>query len=425
MKNKKNYFSRERKLKEISILVLLISLSISIRSIHFSSHVNFSHDQGSFSSKVLDIYRNKSLTLIGPSISYIYQGREIFQGGIIYYILLLFLWIGNFNPIYASYLFMLFATCMLIPLFYGVKMLIGKNVAWLACIIYALFPFYTDYSRFLWNPNFQFALLPVLILLMGFYKKFRKPFPFLLIGIYTGFLLQFHYQFIVIIVGLIIYYFFFKKLSIKLLAFFICGFLIGLSPLVLFELRNNFYNTQTIWYFISHGQYFVNSGGSLQPHYLLSISLFVLLIILSILNKHITRGILIAGVIILSIGSILIYGRYPSHAFGMSDNWNYLLEEKAYKIIKAQNISNFNVANSIYDTKASVQKYLLKRDGVAINEEEYYRNLYLFVITTRDDTLTGDRAYEVESFRPSVVVNAWSLNSYYKLYLLKRTTIEN
>ena len=104
----------------------------------------------------------------------------------------------------------------------------------------------------------------------------------------------------------------------------------------------------------------------------------------------------------------------------MSDNWNYISEEKAFRLIKAQKISNFNVANTIYDTKASVQKYLLRRDAVIINEEDYYNNKYLFVISTNKDTFTGNRAYEIETFKPSVIVSNWKINDYYKLYLLKR-----
>ncbi len=420
MNRKNNYFSKKSVIKEISILGLLIIFYILIRSIHFASYINFSHDQGLFSSRAIEIYRNKSLTLIGPSISYIFQGREIFQGGVIYYVFLLFLWLGNFEPLMASYFFMLFSAVMLIPLFYGVKLLMNKNAAWLVCIIYTFLPFYINYSRFLWNPNFQFSLLPILILFMGLFKKYNKVYLFGLMSIFLGILLQFHYQFIVIIIGIAIYYFVLKQTKLSFLPVYTIGLMIGLSPLILFELRNNFYNLQTIYFFLSHGQYFLNSGGSMQSHYFLSISFFVLLFFVSVVQKYFSEiKLIVLTVILLSI-SVFIYGRKPLNAFGMSDNWNYISEESAFRLIKAQKISNFNVANTIYDTKASVQKYLLRRDAVIINEEDYYNNKYLFVISTNKDTFTGKRAYEIETFKPSVIVSNWKINDYYKLYLLKR-----
>ena len=66
--------------KELVLLLLLIGIFIAIRSIHFTSYLNFSTDQGLFSLEALKIYNEKSLTLIGPPMSYSFQGRELFQG---------------------------------------------------------------------------------------------------------------------------------------------------------------------------------------------------------------------------------------------------------------------------------------------------------------------------------------------------------
>lgn len=425
MKNRKQAVFKTVILREILFLILLIISGIIIRSLHFSYFLNFSHDQGLFSSYALDIYRNRTITLIGPSISYIYQGREIFQGGVIYYVFLFFLWIGSFDPIKSSYLFMVSAMFMLLPLFYGVKYLINRKAAYYVCVVFSLLPFYIDYTRFLWNPNFQFVFIPILFLLMGFYKKTKKTYLLFFVGIYAGFLLQFHYQFVIIIFGLIIYYFVYKCSPVKLLPLFISGILLGFSPLIIFELRNNFYNTQTIWYFISHGQYFLNSGGSMQPHYFLSLSLFMLIIVLSFLQRYTSYKKLVFLSAFLFILSAFSYGKKPSTAFGMSKNWNYLLEKKAHEIIKAQEIKNFNIANAVYDTKAAVQKYLLRREGILINEEDYYQNNYLFVITTYTDKFEGERAYEIVAFKPSVIVDKWNLSSDYSLYLLKKSGISD
>ena len=118
-----------------------------------------------------------------------------------------------------------------------------------------------------------------------------------------------------------------------------------------------------------------------------------------------------------------MYSVKPSHAFGMAHDWNYLMEKKAYEIIKSQNVSNFNVVNLGYDTVAAVQKYFLIRDGVKGNWEDYYHNKYLFLITNKQDYMKNP-AYEVNSFQPSRVVKTWKLNATYTLILLQRIEVK-
>lgn len=413
-----------RKYKELLLLFLLVVVFISIRSLHFSSYLNFSTDQGLFSLEALEIFLNKIITLIGPPTSYIYQGREIFQGSIIYYVFLVFLLLGNFDPVTASYIFMLFSAVMVIPLYYGTKYLITKDVAWCMCILYTLLPFYIDYTRFLWNPNFQFVLVSGLILFMGLYERTKKIHYLFLISMYSGFLLQFHYQFILVIVAITGFYFLLKRVPLKYLVIYVVGFIVGFSPLIIFELRNNFYNIQTIWMFVSNDIPLASQGTSSPPHYFLSISLFCFLIAGGVL-KNILKGKI---VVILLGGSLFIlssflYIQNPTHAFGMIEGWNYKNEEKVHEIIKNQKISNFNVINLTYDTKALVQKYLLKKNNLTIDGDNYLNNKFLFVITDKNDPFLNDPAYEISTFKPSSIINTWEINNFYVLYLLRRDTI--
>lgn len=409
-----------KKCKEALFLTGIIVLFIIIRSINFNYHLNFSHDQGQFSSEALNIYNTRSIVLIGPSISYDFEGREIFQGSAIYYFLLVFLIIGKFEPVLSSYIFMLFASIMVIPLYYGIKQLQNNKSAIYLTIIYALFPFYVDYTRFLWNPNFQLVLLPFFIYLMGTYKTKKKHIVLWLIGVIAGFLMQFHYQFIFIILGLIIYYFLIKKDSFKNFMLFCTCIAIGLTPLILFEIRNNFYNIRTIILFISNYSHLINNASQtmLAPHYFLSISFFIFIIIFSMIQKILFKKITLLIFTALSIMSMVIYLPKPTHAFGMPDHWNYIEEEKVNAIIKNSPIENYNIANIIYDTQASVQKYLLKKDRISVSND-YYNDEYLFVLSKKDG-IAKSTAYEVSTFKPSKVIEEWEINEWYNLYLLKR-----
>jgi len=199
--------------KTIIILLFFISLFIIIRSINFIYHLNWSGDQASFAIEALRIFRTKSLTLIGPQISANLEGRFVFQGPAIYYMLLIFLILGKFDPVISSYLFMIFCSLMILPLFYGVKKLTNEKVAWLMIIIYSFIPYYINYTRFIWNSTFLLSLLPILIWLMGKYQENKKTVYLFVIAFWLGLLLQFHYQFIIVIAGIFSYYFLFKKIK--------------------------------------------------------------------------------------------------------------------------------------------------------------------------------------------------------------------
>lgn len=407
-------------LSEKLLLLFLILLFILIRNINFTNSLNFSKDPAKFSLEALKIYQDKNHTLIGPTTSIEYHGRFIFQGPLIYYFQLFFLILGEFDPIKASYIFMLFCSLMIIPLYYGVSKLIDRNGALLIVTIYTLFPFFIDYTKFMWNPNFQLSLSPILIFLMGQFKKQKSKVTFLLLSISAGILLQFHYSFILIIIGLIVYYFIVLKLRSRYWLLFVLGLCIGMSPLILFELRNNFYNLRTLLLFVQHwSEIFYNPlNQEKMNHYKLSMTLFLILLTVGLLQKKVGWRFLSIVFISLSIWSFSKYLPEVEKPYGIPFKWMYTDELRTNIIIKEQKLDNFAVTNLIYDTEAEVQKYLLKKDEVEFSSN-YKTNKFLFVLTDKEDFL-DDQAYEVKSFLPARIIKSWEIKDRYKLYLAKR-----
>src|SRR3989344_5057007 len=141
------------------IVIFLILVNILIRSVNYSEHLNFSFDQAWTSTRALEIWRNKEMTLVGPGSSIVTGGKQILQGSINYYFLLVFLLLGNFEPLISSYLFMIFTALMIIPLFYGVKLLFNQKAAILIISLYSLLPLYIDFSSFFYDwCNFAVSL---------------------------------------------------------------------------------------------------------------------------------------------------------------------------------------------------------------------------------------------------------------------------
>ncbi len=403
----------------LALLIFFIVLFIGIRSLHFVSSLNFASDQGIFSTKALEIYKNRELLLIGPTFSLNIDGRYAFQGSVIYYFQLFFLLLGGFDPVKASYAFMVFCSLMIIPLYVGTKYLISKQAAILMVIIYTLFPFYITYTKFLWNPNFQFSLLPLMVLFMGLHQKTRQFRYLFAVAFLDGIVVQFHYQLAFIIFLQVIYYFIASQKRILTSIIFVSGLIVGFSPILIFELRHDFYNFNTVLFFLGHRKTLGNNPlTSPQDYYFLNLSFWGLLAMTALLKNF--RIPLRAIFLVLLFTSLLLFLPTPSHGFRMVEGWRYQDELKVHQIIMAENLNNYNIANVVYDTKANSQKYLLKKDNVKINFEDYYTNKYLFIMS-RGDNYLKSLSYEVALFKPSRIIKQWKINDYVDLYLAERT----
>ena len=413
-------------IKNDFIVLLLIFIGfILIRSFHFVDFLNWSQDQAECGMAALDIWRNKKLTLIGPQISATFEGRLLFQGPITYYLFLIFLLAGSWDPVKASYLFMLFASFLIFPLFYGVKKLTNKKVAYLTVLIYSFIPYYINYTRFLWNSTLQLTFSILFIYFFSFYQKIKSLKYFFISSFFLGLLFQFHYQFVLVILSFFIYFLFLKKISIKKWSIFILGITLGFSPLIIFELKHQFYNTKTAILFLKNWSRVDKPDNFTMPHYYLTLS-FLSLIFLSykfknLINKIKWKFIIILGIILFFTGLFKNIKKPNQSYWAPAKGWQYSMEEKAYQIIKKQPIKkNFNVADlSYYNTKAAVIKYFLKRDSFSINFDDYYQNQYLYVIS-KNDKYQNALSYEVAFFKPRKLIKKWYLQNDFYLYLFER-----
>ena len=417
LKNSTNIFQNK-----YFVFILIIISFIAIRSLHFVQTLNFSFDQGHGFTRILEMWKNKEITLVGPASSISADNKQLLQGSIIYYFTLLFALLGGFDPIKSSYILMLFSSLGIIPLYSGMKKLADKKAALLMVVLYALLPMFIDFTRFFFAPNYLVPLSTVLIYLLGLYKTKSKNIFLFLIFAYIGILMQFHYQIVIILFILFIYYSFIKRFNIKLILIMIGGFCVGFSPMILFELKNQFYNLNVIKNFLFSTKPHSGTPFEILPHRYLAISIILLALISTYLRKYISYVLIIITMIVLVVLDAYIYLPKPSHGYGMSPNWNYLMEKKAYEIIKTQNVKNYNIVNHIYDNLSVVIKFHLKKDGVKINYDDYYHNDYLYVIS-KTENVFKDPAYELNTFVPNELINSWKLNDIYNLFLFKRITL--
>ena len=211
------------------------------------------------------------------------------------------------------------------------KKLANQKTALLIVVLYTLLPMFIDYTRFFFGPNFLIPLSTILIYLMGLHKTKPNSIYLFFIFAYTGILIQFHYQIVIILFILFIYYSFIKRFRIKSILIMIGGFCVGFSPMILFELKNQFYNLHVIRDYLFSSKPHSGTPFQILPHRYLSISILTLALISSYFKKYISYFLIITVAIILIIFDAFIYLPKPSHGFGMSPNWNYLMEKKLMK----------------------------------------------------------------------------------------------
>ena len=352
-------------------------------------------DQGMFLLRAKEIWNNKELVLIGPTASPMVQGRQFFQGPLIYYGLVGLMLISNWNPIIASGWLIVFN---LIGLYFIWRL--SKKAAILATFL----PISIYFSKFIWNPNVLLILAPVYWFLVSKKKYFWS-------GLVAGIMLQFHFQVGLVIVATSGYWLMtnWKKIFIYLL-----GIGIGYSPLILFDLRNNFYNLSTILLWLRTGG---DQKFGLQTYYFLAWLPLIYVGMVKIIEKFKFEKLIWGGIM---VGS-LIWTWQTKSTNDMPKNFDYNKLEQTRSIILADNPSEFNIVNKLSgDTRFYPLRYLLTAKGSAPMEVYRYPEAKtLYVVTNQNDELS-DSVWEVSSFKPKTVEKSWDLVNDIKLLKLRK-----
>ena len=227
------------------LLILLFSAAF-LRLYRIADYMTFLGDEGRDVLVVKHMIVDHKFTLLGPTASV----GGFFLGPIYYYFMAPFLWIFKLNPVGPAVMVAIFGIATVFLVYYVGKLFFGK-IAASAAILYALSPLVIAYSRSSWNPNLMpfFSLLTILV---SWWAVIKNHWSLLfIVGVFFGILLQLHYLasflFLIIIIFLVS-----EGRLRKIPEYFklVLGFIAGLSPFLLFEVRHNFPNTQSLIRFL-------------------------------------------------------------------------------------------------------------------------------------------------------------------------------
>lgn len=235
-------------------LILILAVASFMRLYKISEYMTFLGDEGRDAIIAREIL-NGNLTLLGPRAS----AGDFFLGPVYYYMIAPFLALFRYDPVGPAVMVALLGVGTVFLVFYFTQKFFGRLAGLIAASLYALSPIVIAFSRSSWNPNPVpfFVLLLVFSLYFGVKRNSLKL--FLASGVLLGILLQLHY--IAVFIGIIIILFvlignfilgtenIIKRYALQYLSIF-SGFIFGLSPFLVFELKHGFPNIKTIVGFI-------------------------------------------------------------------------------------------------------------------------------------------------------------------------------
>lgn len=423
-----------RKPYSLVFLLVLFVLFIAalVRFFNFENRINFGPEQA-ISLNVAADYINEKFTLLGePNVQRVTSfGHRIFHPPIFNYSLIPLLIIFNYDPIPITAFFCLLNLGTGVVLFWILKKNINMRVAIFSLILFLFNFVMIQHSLFIWNQNY----IPLLSIFTGLwiYKikmaKGKGEFKLaLFLGIFSGIILGIEFLFLITMIfisGLILYL---AKRKLPVISGFLIGLAIALSPMLLFDIRHQFYFLNTLI------QYFVDTlkePGQNNFSYYHFLQFWPLLALLGgfVLSKIYTKSSLLA--VCLTIIYVFFNLCSPqvslTKAVGMNGSLNYHKLVQAAESIARDKPSSFNVVTTWdFDSQAHPLRYLLRyRYNLKSTSTEDYHNIKnLYVMSGSDYNFQGTSLYEIASFRPFDVALLTKIDNDYSVFKLSQTKVK-
>ncbi len=240
--------------KTVRIILAITLVSVFFYLFRLQDTQLFINDTSRDTLRALRIWQGRETTLIGASASFSEKTiKEIYFGSLYLYTAIAGMFFSEFSPLGAVYPNTIFYT-LSIPVFYLLAQRYSnkKFFTIFSTLLYALSPITVTHARFFWNPNLLIPL-SVFFWYLALSPANSKHFSLKLLssGILAGIMFNFHYFSIIPVAFFCLYLLLSKKFDHLLYLAF--GFFLGSFPLILFELKNNFYLSSAFIYNFSQG----------------------------------------------------------------------------------------------------------------------------------------------------------------------------
>ena len=415
-----------KKIKRLfpSFLFLPFFLGLFLRLFRLEQVVNFSADQGRDFLLVYRMIVTRRPTLLGPPTSI----SQAHFGPAYYYLLAPFLLLFRFDPLAGSLMTIFFDLLTLVLVWSTAQRLWGRPAALAAALFYATFPPIVETGRVSLNPFLTPFFTALFLYLLLFYH--RQKTSWLLVGASLGLLFQLHYAaffWTLLLFPLLLRK---QKPSSKGFLLLFLGFVVFLSPMILFELRHQFFNTKMWLNFFQHPRLSFSTA-HFPIHYFVAFWPLLALGFGWVVGRLAQTSFRLAAALVLVVTLFNLAGLdfRRDHGYTMPSGWNLPGLRRVCQIIASDPASsgNFNIAATLDgDTRALPYRYLLEAvyhrppQGV----EDYPQAETLFVVSRQSaNQLLTNPVWEISSFQPATVAQRWHIQN--GIYLYKLVKMES
>lgn len=403
------------KIRWWGVVILWAVIFVGLRGYRLEERINFSMDQGMSMSRAKEIWDNRELTLLGPPASPTVEGKHFFHGPLTYYLLAGLGRIGGWEPINIAREWIILSVVSAGFLYLAVKKVWGSakqtgKAAGIAIWMWTLLPPAIEYSFLIWNPSLLMLIVPVIM--WGWSEVREKPTKMNVLGWgwLLGLAMQCHFQ-AMLLAGLGGMWMIKNGARRKMMGWWIAGLGMGYAPLIIFEVRNNFYNLKTISEWIMRGG---SSNFEWQWFYFVEWLPIAVVLVARLAEKKKLAVVSMLAV----IGVWAVVTATTGKGNGMPKDWNYGDLKKVAEILQGRinNEEKFNVVNLLSgDTRFYPLRYLLEIEGIkSMPIDKYKESKRVYVTAYKTEEVNEKRVWELGG--KNKIRESWEINSKVRLY---------
>ncbi|MFA9289232.1 MAG: glycosyltransferase family 39 protein [Weeksellaceae bacterium] len=235
-------------LENLSVL-LLLTINVAFAALYvLQNTITFHTDIARDFLLLEDMFYNKNISLIGPRSGGI---PGVFHGPLWIYLNLPAYIIGKGDPVIVGWFWVLLFVASIILVYWVGKKLWNKEVGIMSALLVSVTTLSDIHNLF--NPYGAVITFPLFLYFIGKYLETKKILQLVLALFTLGIIIQFQMAFggpiLILMIGYLIYDSIIKKNIKPLLA--LAVLIIPLSSFIVFELRNNFLQTHSVYNYIT------------------------------------------------------------------------------------------------------------------------------------------------------------------------------
>ena len=229
---------------------VVFALFMLTRLYNLEHRITFGWDQEQFSNQIWNVVKNHTFTLLGPRTN---NDLGFFLAPYFTYMLIPLYLLTNMHP-FALYFFVVLMGLLFFALSYlTVSRIFSSRHALLFLFLWTFNPLAHMYDSIPWWPLYiPLGVMTVLFLFHYLHTNSKQLLIWAILGLALGFFSNMHFQFVFMIFCAALFASYEikgKGVPVKAALVLGLGFLTTLVPLILFDIRHNFLNTQLLFNF--------------------------------------------------------------------------------------------------------------------------------------------------------------------------------